>query len=200
LSDDDRGIVLWALHDAGRTRIYLAHSAPGVRFGTPELLESFIDPDPDLAARPAAPRLVRLSDESVMAAWPGSEDGHWVTRLAPIDQNGVRTITTIAAPDGDALLDGLAPGPDGEAIVLWGEPVEGDGGAPEPALQRLMAARGVETAPGEARFGAPELVAGPEPISGATVAVDPRSRRAIAAWVGADGTILWSARTPGAGG
>jgi hypothetical protein len=194
LSDDDRSIVLWVLHGAGRTRIYLAHSAPGVRFGAPQLLESFADPD--LQARPGAPRLIRLSDESVMAAWPGDEDGHWVTRIAPIDQNGLRTVTTIAAPGGNALLDGLAPGPDGEAIVLWGEPAQGAGGAPQPGQQKLMAARGVETAPGQARFGTPELVAGTGPVAGATVAVDPHSRRAIAAWVGEDGAVRWSTRGP----
>ncbi len=198
LSDDNRGIVLWVDHVAGRTRVYLDYSASGVRFAAPRLLESFADPDGQ--DRPAAPRLIRLSDESVMAAWPGSENRHWVVRVAPIDQNGLLTLTTIAAPGGDALLDALAPGPGGEAIMLWGEPLSLAGGQPEPDRQSLFAARGIETAPGEARFGAAELVAPPGPVSGATVAVDPASRRAIATWLGEGGTIRWSGRTPGAGG
>jgi hypothetical protein len=191
LSDDNRGIVLWVESSDATTSVYLDYSRAGVRFGAPQLIERFTYPageDP-----PGAPRLIRLSDESVMAAWPGSEAGHQVLRVAPIDQNGLRTITTIAAPDGDAVLDALAPGPHGEAFILWGQPLAGADGA-GPGRQSLEAARGIDTAPGVARFGPAELVSGPGAVSGATLAVDPASQRAIAAWVGENGTIRWSVR------
>ena len=194
LSDDNRAMVMWALDSAGRTRVYLDHSAAGVRFGAPQLLESFADPG-GRASPAGSPQLIRLSSESVMAAWAGAAAGHWVLRVAPIDQRGLRTVSTIAAPGGDALLDALAPGPRGDAMILWSQPALSQPGRPEPARQSLQAARGVEAAPGVARFGPPELVAPPGPVSGATLAIDPGSDLALAAWLGEGGSIRWSARS-----
>jgi len=192
LSDDNRAIVLWSDGAAGRTRVFLDYSASGVRFGRPRLIESLANPD---GLTPAgSPRLIRLADESVLAAWAGAAGGHWVVRTAPIDQNGLRMITTIAAPNGDALLDALAPGPRGEAVILWSEPRSSPAGQPDASRQSLMAARGFEAAPGAAHFGPAELVAPPGPVSGATVAVDPGSDGAIAAWLGEHGSIRWSER------
>jgi hypothetical protein len=191
LSDDNRAIVLWVLSAGGRTRVFLDYSAAGVRFGPPLLIESFADPD-GVPSPAGSPQLVRLSSESVMAAWAGAAGGHWVLRTAPIDQRGMQTISTIAAPAGDALLSALAPGPRNEAILLWTEPRPTTSGQPDLSRQSIMAARGTEAAPGTTRFGAPELVAPPGPVSGMAVAVGPASDRALAVWLGEHGSLRYS--------
>jgi len=198
LSDDNRGIVLWVDDSSSATRVYLDYSATGLRFGRPRLLESFEDPD-GLAPPAGSPQLVRLSSEGVMAAWAGVAAGHWVLRAAPIDQRGLLRVTTIANPGGDALLSSLAPGPGGEAVILWREPTITAAGRPALGRQRLLAARGGEQAPGVASFGPAELVAPPGPVSGASLAVDPDSGLVLAAWLGEGGAVRWSARaqTPG---
>ena len=68
-----------------------------------------------------SPQLVRLSSESVMAAWAGVDGGHWAIRSAPIDQRGLRTVSTISAAQTDAVPAALAPGPRGEAVMLLSE-------------------------------------------------------------------------------
>ena len=124
ISDDNRAMVAWADERAGRTSIYFDYSGPSVRFGRPQLLERFANP----AGAPypsTAPLLVRLSSESVMLAWNGAQDGHWVVRTAAIDLHGLRGRSTISNPGSDALLADLQPGPQGEAIALWSGPQRG---------------------------------------------------------------------------
>ena len=136
-----------------------------------------------------------------MLAWSGASSGRWVVHTAAIDETGVRTIATISQPSREALLDDLAPGPDGEAYALWSEPRAPDGGAAggsenaagegesaagggaagadtsggklEYGSQALYAARGIDAYPGRTIFGAPQLVAaaGPEGVLGADSAV-----------------------------
>jgi hypothetical protein len=198
LSDDDRAIVAWAEQFGTETAVYVDRSAIGVRFGSPELLERFHDPD-GLSSPAGSPSLVRLSSESVMLAWAGSAGGHWVVRGAPVDLNGVQAVSTIAAPGGDALLADLAPGPDGDAIVLWTEPLPSAAGAPDMERQAILAARGFNVYPGRAVFGEPEEVAPPGPVSGATVALDPDSDRAVAVWQGEAAAIEYSIRSEAPG-
>ncbi len=193
LSDDDRAIVMWSSASGASTKVFLDQSAPGVRFGAPQLLESTPDAD-GIPAPAASPQLVRLSSESVLAAWAGVAGGHWVLRTAPIDQRGLRTVSTIAPASGDALLDALAPGPRGEAVMLWSEPAATPGGVPDQARESLLAARGTEGAPGVAVFGPSELVAAPGPVADATVSIDPASDLALAAWLGEGGSIRFAAR------
>ena len=146
LSDDRRAIVAWADGRGSETTVYLDRSATGVRFGAPQLLERFHDPD-GLPSPAASPSLVRLSSESVLLAWAGSAAGHWVIRAAPVDLNGLGAISTIAAPSGDALLADLTAGPVGDALVLWTEPAPTAAGAPDMQRQALFAARGYDAAP-----------------------------------------------------
>lgn len=194
LSDDNRGILLWSEQRGTRTSLYLDYSSTGVRFGTPKLLETFTDPD-GLPPPAGEVQLIRLSSESVMAAWAGAAAGHWVLRTAAIDQRGLQQISTISNPSGDALLSALAPGPRGEAIVLWTEPQITATGTPDLDRQSLMAARGIDASPGRTIFGAPEQVAGPGPIGAASVALDPASDLALAAWQGPGGSIDYSIRS-----
>ena len=184
LSDDNRAIVMWSAVRAGATDVYLDQSATGPRFSAPARR---IEHGPGAGGPPApavSPQLIRLSSESVMAAWAGVEGSRWVTRSAPIDQRGLRMISTISG----ALPAALAPGPRGEAVMLLSEP-EGPGRAV------LLAARGTE-AEGRTLFGTPVPLAGPGPLSAATVAVEPGTDRAFAAWRGAAGTIGYSVGGP----
>jgi hypothetical protein len=197
ISDDNRAIVVWADERAGKTSVYLDDSATGVRFGAPQLLERFTNPS-GLPYQAGSPRLTRLSSESVMLAWSGAQDGHWVVRTAAIDLNGLRKVNTISAPGADALLSDLQPGPDGEAIALWSEPQRTPEGKLDPGNQALLAARGIDARPGITIFGQPEPIAPPGPNGSATLAFDPASDRALALWLGAGGYVNYAVRTPAA--
>ncbi len=201
LSDDYRGILAWSEQRGGHTSVYFDQSSVGVRFGAPKLLERFQDPAgaAPAASAPAsaAPRLIRLSDESVMMAWEGAVAGRWVVHTAAIDQHGIGAPSTIAAADGDALLCGLAAGPDSEALVLWSEPQPGTGGQPDMQEEAIFAARGVDARPRRTIFGAPEEVAAPGPNVEATVAFDPASDRALAVWRQGTSALQYALRAPG---
>lgn len=194
-SDDDRGIVAWSYRHAGQTSIYVARSQTGVRFTGAQLLERFPDPS-DLPGYVDSPRIVRLSTESVMMAWTGAEAGHWVIRTAAIDLNGVRPPDTISAPSRDALLANLAPGPDDEVLALWTEPLQTAGGL-DLGSQAIFAARGFDAYPGQTAFAPGEQVAPAGPNSEATIALDPASDRAVAAWRTGAGQLAYAIRTPG---
>ncbi len=194
LSDDRRAIVAWAEQRGAETEVYIDRSAVGVRFGAPQLLERFRDPD-GLPSPAASPSLVRLSSESVVLAWAGAADGHWVVRTAPVDLSGVGALDTIAAPGADALLAGLAAGPADDALVLWTEPTPTATGAPDMEHQAIFAAHGLGADPPRAMFGEAEQVAPPAPVVDATVAFDPDSDRAVAVWQGEAGAIEYAIRS-----
>jgi hypothetical protein len=196
ISDDDRAIVAWADERGGMTSVYLDYSASGVRFGAPHLLERFSDPG-GLSYPSGSPQLVRLSSESVMLAWSGAQNGHWVVRTAAIDLNGLRALGTIDTGSEDALLSDLASGPDGEALALWSEPQRTQQGRLDPGSQAIYAARGIDAYPGKTIFGAPELIATPGPNSEETVAFDPVSDRALTLWRGAGGAVEYAIRAAG---
>jgi hypothetical protein len=194
-SDDNRAIVAWSYRHAGQTSVYVSRSGTGVRFGSPQLLERFADP-PGLPSYVDSPRIVRLASESVMMAWTGAEDGNWVIRSAAIDLGGVRSPSTISPPGRDALLAGLAPGPEDEALVLWTEPQMTPAGL-DVDRQAIFAARGFDGYPGETDFAADEEVAPPGRNGEATIAVDPDSDQAVAAWRTSGGAIAYAIRAAG---
>jgi hypothetical protein len=193
LSDDNRGIVAWWERRGGQTSVYVDRSSTGVRFGAPQLLERFADAG-DPAPPEGSPRLIRLSSESVMLAWTGLQEGRWAVRTAAIDLNGVGAPNTISVAGHDAVLAGLAPGPDGEALALWTEPQRTPQGLPDLARQAIFAARGIDARPARTIFGKPELVAPAGPNSHATVALDPDSDRALAVWQGEGARIDYAIR------
>jgi hypothetical protein len=207
ISDNNRAMVAWADEESGHTSIYFDYSASGVRFGSPQLLERFANPA-GIPYPQTSPRLVRLSSESVMLAWTGAQDGRWVVRTAAVDLHGLGKASTISDPTSNALLSDLQPGPDGEALALWGEPQSAADGTLDLGTQALVAARGIDARPGITIFGGPEQLApaGPagvptlaaEQKSDATLAFDPSSDRALALWRGTGERIYYSIRTPAA--
>jgi len=196
ISDDDRAIVAWTVRHDGQTSVYVSQSQPGVRFTQPQLLEAFPDP-PGLPGYVDSPQLVRLSSESVMLAWTGAVAGHWAIRAAAIDQRGVLPPSTISPAGRDALLAGLAAGPNDEALTLWSEPQSTAAGL-DLGEQAIFAARGFDGYPEQVKFAGPELLAAPGPNSDATVAFDPDSDRAVAAWRTGAGALAYAVRAPGA--
>lgn len=105
------------------------------------------------------------------------------------------------SPATDAVLADLAAGPDAEALALWRvAPSLANGGraGSDPRWWAIRAARGHYAGQGEVSFAAPELVAAPGPNGPPSVAVDPASGRALAAWVTLAGTahIEYALRKP----
>jgi hypothetical protein len=130
-----------------------------------------------------------------MMAWAGAAQGRWVVRVAAIDLQGPQPASTLApAGGGEALLAGLAPGPNDEALALWTEPQPTEGGSVGLARQAIFAARGVDATPGRVIFDAPEQVAPPGPIGDPSVAFDSDSDRAVAVWQGEGGSIDYAIR------
>jgi hypothetical protein len=198
LSDDYRAIVAWSEQQGTQTSVYLDRSGTGVHFGAPTLLERYHDPA-GLAPPAGSPSLVRLSSESVMMAWAGAAKERWVVRTAAIDRTGAPAVTTIATPGRDALLEDLATGPDGDALVLWSEPQQTATGRPILERNAIFAARGIDAHPGRSIFAKPEQVAPAGPNSDATVALEPDSDRALAVWRGARGKLQYALRDVGPG-
>lgn len=201
VSDDSRGIVACMTSDRGYTRIYAEISRPSVRFGALTPIEGYRDPHGE-APPPESLRLVRLSSERVLLAWPGALDGHYVVRVAHVAVSGVGPPITIAAPaGGDAFLADLAAGPRADALVLWTQRLaarhgEADGAAGE-AGQQLLAAYGRLTSAGRPSFGAREEVARGAAAGSARVAFDPASDRAFAAWRTSAGELASATREAG---
>jgi hypothetical protein len=194
LSDDNRGMVVWQETHGKQTSVHFDYSATGVKFGPATTLESYANPD-GLKLPPTTPRLIRLASESVMMAWAGVANGHWVVRTAAVDQNGIGMPSTIAAPQGDdALLADLEPGPQGEALALFSEPQPSLAGSPDANRQALLVARGVDVAPDRTSFSEPQLVAPPGPVQGASIGIDPDTDDAVVAWEGEAGSIEYSVR------
>ena len=184
VSDNDHGMVVWSSTDsraggAARTRIHVDLSAAGVRFGTPELLASYPDPE-HVGTRSGSLALVRLSTENVVLAWTAGERGRYVVRAAPAVFAATRATTLLSDPATDAVLADLAPGPAGEAIALWSSPATGS--AVNAAGSELWAARTFIERGDRLASRRPQPIAPSGANVAASVAVDPRSDRPVAAW------------------
>jgi hypothetical protein len=185
VSDNDHGMVAWSSTAAPRgatplTSVYLSLSAAGVRFHSPKLLAAY--PDPRRAGRsPGSLALQRLSTENVLLCYTTAEAGHYVVRAGQAVLAAQGRSRQLSDPRSQAVLDGLAPGPAGEAFALWSGPP----GAEE------QNASGATLWADRLRIGAGSrlLVAAPEAIAPAgtyaapAVAVDPGTDRAVAAWL-----------------
>ncbi|HWW89725.1 MAG TPA: hypothetical protein VNY35_02965 [Solirubrobacteraceae bacterium] len=182
VSDNDHGMIAWSSANGpapGATSVRIAFSGAGVRFAGSRLVASFADPQ-GAGRAPGALALVRLSTENVMLAWTDSEHGHYVVRAAPAVFAGTRPPARLSDPAARSVLADLAPGPAGEAVALWSA-------TPAASFERsrneLWAARAFVERHGRVGFSAPELVAPAAANAASSVAVDPASDRALAAWL-----------------
>jgi hypothetical protein len=170
ISDDNRAIVTWASTKSGRTHIWISVSAPLVRFtARPKLIESFADATglPD-----GALRMTRLSTERVLLLFTGKETDRHVVRAAAVSLEGLQPVATISDPATDSVLEDVATGPRADAVAVW-KTASGAAGS------ELVAARGVVHG-AQATFGPQEIVG--RMTGDATVAIDPASDAALAAW------------------
>ena len=199
VSDNNHGMVVWSSTGARpgappRTRIHVDLSAAGVRFGAPRLLASY--PDPARAGeQPGSLALVRLSSENVVLAWTASERGRYVVRAAPAVFATTRPTTLLSDPSRDAVLADLAPGPAADGVALWSSPA---GASPAGASAAGASAAGASVAGAHGselwaarifiargdrlRSGPRRRIAAAGASGAASVAVDPRNDRAVAAW------------------
>jgi hypothetical protein len=188
VSDNDHGFAAWSTTAAINgsvpvTRIYLDHSADGVRFpAAAQLLASFVDPE-RLGRSPGSLELVRLSSENVMLAWTTAEHGHYVVRAAPAVYAVSGPTVRLSDPHRQAVLAGLAAGPAREAVALWKDaPLPTEIGL-RSGHTELWAAR---TFIGHHdRIGAdgPEMVLPAGTEVAPAVAVDPAGDRAVVVWL-----------------
>jgi hypothetical protein len=185
VSDNDHGMIAWSSTDAAngsqsRTRDYIALSNAGVRFTRPRLLASFVDPA-RAGLRSGSLALVRLSTENVLLAWTDAEHGHYVVRAAPAVFAVTRGGALVSDPRGQSVLADLAPGPAREAVVLWSAAPAG--GALDPSRTELWAARAVIEQHSRPVVSARVRIAPAGPNFDVSVAVDPATDRAVAAWL-----------------
>ena len=185
VSDDYRGMILWSSTEVRKrstasTRVYLDRSAVGVRFGAPELLASFADPQ-QVGDSPGSVALVRLSTENVVLAWTAAERGHYVVRAAPAAFGPTRPIVRLSDAHAQAVLAALAAGPAGEAVAIW-RSAPRLGGVLDSRRTELWAARMFVGAGDRLGFQAPEMIAAAGPNVAPSVAVDPANDYAVAAW------------------
>lgn len=194
-SDDGRAIVAWIDPSGDTAKLYLDISAPSMRLGRGRLLERLHWNRGAVLPSSGSVRLVRLSTESVLMAWTGTSEGHFVVRASGIDLQGTRTTSTLSEPREDASLQDLTTGPRGDAIALWRSAAVG-ASSPKKS-ESLVTASGVPSPQGLPYFAAPQQLAPPGHYDEASVALDPSSDRAVASWREQNGTIRAAVRPEG---
>jgi hypothetical protein len=187
VSDNDHGMIAWSTRaaDGSRTQVLLALSGAGVRFDSHRLVASFADAR-GLASARGSLALIRLSTENVMLSWTDSEHGRLVVRAAPAVFAGTAPGARLSDPARQSVLAALAPGPAGEAVALWRSSTPSsprfDGGHSE-----LWATRAFIERHGRVGLRPAEMVTAAGANVAASVAVDPASDRAVAAWLALGG-------------
>ena len=180
ISDDGRAIIAWSEREGEHTSVYTEITDPGISFVARRLLERYGDPG---GAPPpeGSVRLARLSNGRVLLAWSGASGGRYVVRLAHVSVSGVQAPRTIAASENgqDAVLTDLAPGPRGDALVLWNDASRHGGRL---LSRSIFAAYATLSSAGLPLLGSAERVAQSGAQAGPVAAFDPDSDRAVAVW------------------
>jgi hypothetical protein len=185
LSDDDRAFVIWTDEPppgaGGATQVLLAHSAVGPTFHGARTLASFTEPA-GVRLTAGAVAAERLSDEGVALLWPAMANGNYVVDAAGVTQTGVRLPSILAAAGQDVRLAAVATGPENELVVVVALATRTASGF-EQSHQELLATRSnvVRGATGLG-FGPLAVIAPPGPNIDPSVAIDPDTDSAVAAW------------------
>jgi hypothetical protein len=177
-ASDGTAAVAWFAQDLteggdnGAATFRLAvRDADGHALHASRTLESF----PQRLPQGAAVDVAIADDGSGAVGWTGHEDTQFVARAADLRGGAAQTLS---APDADAVLGGVAAGPGGAAVAVWAPPLD------TPAPQVLAAYRPA----GASGFGPAETVSPAyREVVAPVVALDPRSGRALAAWVARTG-------------
>jgi hypothetical protein len=185
VSDNDHGMIAWSstlvrTSSPATTGVYLDLSAPGVRFGAPLRLASFVDPQ-QVCRRLGCLSLVRLSTENVLLAWTDVEGGRYTVRGGPAVFAATRN-ARMSGAHAQAVLADLAAGPAGDAVAVW-ESVPGPGGVLDGRPSQLWAARAFLAHHDRLALRTPEMIAAAGPNLAPSVAIDPANDRAVAAWL-----------------
>ena len=105
-----------------------------------------------------------------VVGWTGRAAGHWAAKASVLDGASAQALSD---PATDAVLTGLAVGPDGTAAAAWIPPPD----TPSPVVTAAVRVRDGD------RFGAAEPVSDPlREVVDARVAVDPTTDQILAAW------------------
>ncbi|MGD0980287.1 MAG: hypothetical protein ABR946_02275 [Solirubrobacteraceae bacterium] len=185
LSDDDRAFVIWTDEPppgaGGATQVLLAHSAVGPTFHGARTLASFTEPaGVRLTAGSVAAE--RLSDEGVALLWPAMANGNYVVDAAGVTQTGVRPPSILAEPGQDVRLAAVATGPENEFVVVVALAPRTASGF-EQSHQELLATRSnVVRGTTGLGFGPLAVIAPSGPNIDPSVAIDPDTDAALAAW------------------
>jgi hypothetical protein len=191
LSDDDRAFVLWSDEPApgvsAATTIYLAHAGFGPRFGAASTLASFTEPA-GVRLGPGAVAAERLSSEGVALLWPDIASGNYVIDAAGATESGAVLTPSVLAQSGEDLrLGAVAAGPDNEIVVVVLEAPRGANGFDD-TQQSILVTRSNEVRdPGGLGFGPLSELAAAGENTAPSVAIDPGTDAAVAAWQSGSG-------------
>ena len=202
LSDDNRSFVIWSDEPApgfaGLTRIYLDHSATGPIFHGASVLSAYSEPS-DVRLTPDAVELVRLSGEGVVALWPALLDDFYVVDAGSVDSPQLSNPSVLSGPSEDVRLGAAAAGRRNDlAVLVEVAPRLANGW--DATQQQILATRSNQT-PGPGLGFAPLApLTPPGTNSDPSIAVDPDSDVAVAAWQSAlfgVPSVQWSDDAPG---
>jgi hypothetical protein len=201
LSDDNRAFVVWTdeppLGTSGLTRVYLAHSAAGPIFHGASVLTSFTEPA-DVRLTPGSVALERLSGEGVALAWPAMVGGYYVVDASGVSPQQLASPSVLSEPSADLRLGAIATGPTNDLVVL-AEVAPRLASGWNAAQQQILATRSNEASSPGLGFGplVPLTTAGTNSVP--SVAVDPDTDTAVAAWQSAlfgVPSVQWSVGAP----
>ncbi len=187
ISDNGHAMIAWsstALSGTATptTRTYLSLSAARARFLAPRLLASFSDPE-RLGRHAGSIALERLATENVIFAWTVLEGGHYLIRAVPAVFAGSRPSRILSNPHSQAVLDGLAAGPAGEAIAVWRAAPRRTDGALDMREAQVWATRTSIGPHAGIGLKDTQMIAAAGQNVAPAVAVDPANDRAVAAWL-----------------
>jgi hypothetical protein len=199
LSDDDRAFVAWTdeppLGVSGTTRVYLDHSAIGVVFKPTSPLEHFTEPA-DERLGPGAVALERLSGEGLAFVWPTMVEDRYAVEAAGLTSHQLLAPSVLSLTGSDVRLGAVATGPTDDVVAILEVAPRLAAGGFDLTQQALYAARSGTNHQGFG-FDALEPVAAAGPNTDPSLAIDPASGRALAAWqavVQGMPQVAWSLR------
>ena len=185
LSDDDRAFVIWTDEPppgaGGATRVLLAHSAVGPTFHRARTLASFTEPA-GVRLTPGAVGAERLSDEGVALLWPAMVSGNYVVEAAGVSETGVRSPSILSESGQDVRLAAVATGPEDEFVVVVALAPRTASGFDESHQELLATRSNVVRGTTGLGFGPLAVIAPSGPNIDPSVAIDPGTDTALAAW------------------